>query len=129
MSQHDEEEPDFFDHGGIVPARVVAAMEFLDRLTHKTRTGAAINEDTIEKIDGQRLTTAESNAQATACNMLNDYFRGKMRPNYWERARPGIVVVPDESSPQFAREKEALRKEVAKLRRQIRLMSNKGGKK
>lgn len=72
--------------GNEVPARVHVAMEFLHRITIKTMPKVAVADmGRIEVIDGQSLTTAESNAQATACNMLNDFFLGKLRSNDWEK--------------------------------------------
>ncbi len=67
------------------PARVIVAMEFLSMLTNKTAVRAVSNELSIEQISGQELTTAERNAQATACNVIGDYLRGTLSPNYWEK--------------------------------------------
>ena len=52
------------------PARIKVALTLLDALTTKQMTRAAANPMSIELIDGLKLTTAEANAQATACNML-----------------------------------------------------------
>lgn len=68
----------------IVPARVNKAMEFLSLLTQKTSTRAAVNDISIEQIHGQKLSSEELNAQATACNLLSSYFAGKLTPDIWE---------------------------------------------
>jgi len=69
----------------VVPARVRVAMEYLNLMSQKTMTHAAGNDLIIEQIPGQELTDEEASAQATACNMLENYFAGKMPPDYWER--------------------------------------------
>ncbi len=71
--------------GEIPPGRVQVALEYLAMLTFKTRKSAVVNDISIQVIDGANLTTAEANAQASACNALNDYFNGKLKPTYWER--------------------------------------------
>ena len=68
-----------------MPARVRIAMQFLQSLTHKTMPKVAISETLIEQINGQELSTAERNAQATACNLINDYFLGKLKPDFWDK--------------------------------------------
>ncbi len=71
--------------GEVPPGRVQVAMEFLGMLTYKTQKRAVANDTAIEVLDGAKLTTAEANAQASAHNLLNDYFNGKVKPTYWER--------------------------------------------
>jgi hypothetical protein len=66
------------------PARIRVAMEFLNSLTMKTMRRPYGNNMTIDVIPGQKLTKAELNTQATAANLLNDYFTGKMQPAQWE---------------------------------------------
>ena len=66
------------------PARVTVALGFLAQISAKTMQKVAINEHQFEVLDGQKLTTAEANAQATAANLLSDYFHGKLKPDYWE---------------------------------------------
>lgn len=68
------------------PVRVVTAMEFLRNLTNKTESQFAVNGMTIEEIPGQKLTDEEMIAQATACNLLNDYFGGRLKADEWEKA-------------------------------------------
>lgn len=62
-----------------VPARVRVALVFLDQMTHKARPLVASNDLSIEWRDGQDLTTGEKHAQSAACNLLADYFSGKLR--------------------------------------------------
>lgn len=71
--------------GEVPPGRVQVALEFLGMLTYKTQKRGFANDTTIEVVEGTVLTKAENNAQATACNLLNDYFLGKTKPTYWER--------------------------------------------
>ncbi len=73
-----------------IPPRVRTAMEFLARLTDKT---AAVPMPTYspEKVeytpvDGQKLTDEEVGAQATACNLLSQYFAGNLQPCPWDKA-------------------------------------------
>lgn len=69
-----------------VPARVKVALQLLAALSFKTATKAVPGgEGEFHTIDGQSLTHAESNVQATACNLLNAYFLGKLRPDYWDK--------------------------------------------
>ncbi len=67
------------------PARVRAAMEFLQQLSFKQMVRGVATEHVIDVIPGQKLTTAEANAQASAANMLSLYFQGKLRVNFWEK--------------------------------------------
>lgn len=71
--------------GEIPPGRVQVALEYLMLTSSKTMTRAAVSDNAIQLIDGQVLTTAEANTQATACNVLNEYLLGKLKPTYWER--------------------------------------------
>ncbi len=74
--------------GPIVPPRVQIAMEFLRRLTDKTATIAmpTYSSERVEftPIDGQRLSDEEANAQATACNLLSQYFAGQLSRSEWD---------------------------------------------
>lgn len=76
------------------PARVKVALEFLAHLTLKTMPRVAINDLQIQEIDGQRLTAHEQTAQMTACEVLCDYFRGKLPVSRWEKP-----IVSEENSP------------------------------
>lgn len=69
------------------PARVRAALEFLTDLTFKTMPRVAVNDISIEEIEGQRLSQHEARAQQNACNMLCDYFTGSLAPDFWEREK------------------------------------------
>jgi len=71
----------------IVPARVRIAMEFLNSLTVKGMTRAAVYESGAQEIKGQNLSDEEADAQATACNLLSQYFAGKLPPDQWESLR------------------------------------------
>lgn len=68
------------------PPRVKVAMDLIQFLSMKTMTKVFVNEVGFHPEEGQSLTTAEANAQATACNMLNDYFLGKMKITEWEKS-------------------------------------------
>lgn len=67
------------------PSRVIIAIEYLRSLSSKTKTHGAMNDLQFYEIPGQKLTSAELNAQANAANLLSAYFAGKMSPNAWER--------------------------------------------
>lgn len=73
--------------GNETPARVRAAMEFLNQLTFKTMLRPAAGPSTlnVEVVAGQPLGKEEVLAQCAACRMLADYFGGKLRPDRWER--------------------------------------------
>ena len=71
----------------MVPARVRIAMDFLQTLTIKQMTRAAVYESGAEQIPGQKLSDEEADAQATACNLLSQYFAGKLSPDEWERIK------------------------------------------
>lgn len=64
-----------------VPARVRLALEFLQHLTLKTMTKGMVNEVGFDTVPGQELTLEEASAQATACNLLRSYLRGRLRPS------------------------------------------------
>lgn len=67
------------------PARIHAALEYLQYCMLKQLSRAAVNDISIEVIPGQKLSTAEANAQASAANLLSAYFQGRMAINFWER--------------------------------------------
>ena len=72
---------------GLIPARVNKALEFIALLSQKTMARAAVNDVAIEHIEGQKLSDEEGTALATACNMLTDYFGGRLKPDTWEELR------------------------------------------
>lgn len=80
----------------LLPPRVQKAMQFVDMMTRKTQTGAAVSESMIELIDGQKLQDEEGAALATACNLLNEYFAGKLQPDVWEL----LAIEKDNKPPQ-----------------------------
>lgn len=61
------------------PAKVRFALDFLCHLTLKTAPYVMRVNGAIDAIDGQQLSKAELNAQASAANLLNDYFVGKWK--------------------------------------------------
>ena len=67
------------------PARVRMAMDFLVACTMKTMVRGMVNNVGFDTISGQHLTEEESVAQATACNLLASYFRGKLSPSVFEQ--------------------------------------------
>lgn len=71
--------------GNEAPARVRVAVDFLLNLSYKTMPRAAANDISIEVIPGQDLTASELRTQDAACEMLYDYFGGKMKGSDWER--------------------------------------------
>lgn len=86
------------------PPRVEVAMGFLRQLTMKQMPHCAVNDISIEWRDGEKLTTAEANAQATACHMLNDYFLGKWKLNHWEKIQSNAILNETEGNchgPEF----------------------------
>lgn len=68
-----------FVHPNEAPARVEKAMDFIYLISQKTQPRAAVNDISIEVIDGQKLSTAENVALAAACHCLSAYFAGKLR--------------------------------------------------
>lgn len=72
------------------PPRVQAAMELLRDLTIKTMSRAAISDVAIEILEGQTLTSSESQVRNDACTLLSNYFRGELQPDFWEKLQlPG----------------------------------------
>ncbi len=67
------------------PLRIRVALDFLNQLSAKMAVRAACSESQVIELDGQKLTTAEANAQASACNLLVDYFLGSLKPDRWEK--------------------------------------------
>ncbi len=67
-----------------VPARVHLAMEFLAHCTAKTMVKGMVNDVGFDTVPGQSLTDEEASAQATACNLLQSYFRGRLKPSHAE---------------------------------------------
>lgn len=95
--------------GPQVPPRVQVAMEFLRRLDSKT---AVVPLPTysgdryeVHPVDGQKLCDEEVAAQATACNLLSQYFAGKLTECQWDKplpADPKIVCCGSQSSARGA---------------------------
>ncbi len=75
-----------------VPARILAAMRFLEASALKTADRVAVNDSQIRDVPGQPLTPAEECAHAAACDLLESYFRGKAEPNVWEGLALDAVV-------------------------------------
>lgn len=75
-----------------VPARVRAALDYLSLLTVKGMTRAAVNDITIELIDGQDLTPSEERARGAACDMLTSYFRGDLQTNLQEQVGYRVML-------------------------------------
>lgn len=81
-----------------VPPRIRIAMEFLGNLTAKAMPRAAVADNQIEWADTPEISKAELNAQATAANLLNDYFLGRFEPDAMEKmerekVKEGIAMV------------------------------------
>lgn len=81
----------------VIPGRVKLAVQFLQDLSHKTMDRAAVNDLSIEVIQGQKLKCPEENAQSAACNMLIAYFRGELEPDKYdhktrENQSPGTIL-------------------------------------
>ena len=69
------------------PARVLVAMRFLSELTFKQMTRVAVADmGRIEEIAPPGLNGSEVAAQHAACDMLESYFAGRLKPNLWEDA-------------------------------------------
>lgn len=79
------------------PVRVQVAVAVLRELTGKTRSTCAINDLSIEIIDGQKLTHAEANLQASAANFLTDYLKGKDGCDKWEKEKVRVTYEMNES--------------------------------
>lgn len=67
------------------PARVQAALRFLDSLSSKISPKAAVNDMSIEWAEMPLLSKQEVATQDAACTMLQDYFSGRMLPDNFER--------------------------------------------
>ena len=67
------------------PARVRLAVDFLALLIHKQMPRAAVNDMAIEWAEGQKLTGPEVESHIAACDLLTDYFRGRLRSDPWEK--------------------------------------------
>ncbi len=72
------------NYAGEPPVRITTALIFLQQLTSKTQPRAVANDISIEVIPGQKLATHEEMAQREACEMLTNYFMGKLKPDVWE---------------------------------------------
>jgi hypothetical protein len=70
---------------GPIPPRVEKALQFLSMCNQKTMSQAAVSDNQIQEIEGQKLTEEEQVAQATACNLLNQDFTGSLQPDIWEK--------------------------------------------
>jgi len=44
-----------------------------------------VNDVGFDTIEGQKLELCEQQVQAAACNLLSEYFKGKMKPDLIER--------------------------------------------
>ena len=99
------QQPQQIAEAGQPPARVRIALEFLTNLSSKTMLRAAANDLSIEVIPGQDLTSNEKDAQLAACDMLADYFGGRLKQDIWEKAEfdmtlrrigssemPGVII-------------------------------------
>ena len=69
------------------PARVQVALAYLRDVTFKQMTRAAINDISIELIDGPKLKSSEEAAQLAACDMLEMYFQGRMQMDMREKTQ------------------------------------------
>lgn len=78
--------------GPQVPPRVQVAMEFLRRLDDKTAVVPlptySSDRYEVHPVDGQKLCDEEVSAQATACNLLAQYFAGKLPECQWDKPLP-----------------------------------------
>lgn len=70
-----------------VPARVKVAITYLEEINEKTAPKIALSDTTHETVDGQELSGPEIQAQTAACNLLTQYFQGKLEPSLWESAQ------------------------------------------
>ncbi len=80
------QQPQGFQLGNEVPARVAFALRALDFFATKERDCVAVNNVGFESFPGQKLSHAEVNARESAANLLNVYFMGKVDPDQWEDA-------------------------------------------
>lgn len=76
------------------PARVRVAVTVLSMLTDKTMARGMVNDHVCETIDGQLLTDAEKDLQRRACEMLEEYLDGSIKPDLWERQQLEPVQQP-----------------------------------
>ncbi len=79
------QQPQGYQLGNEVPARVAFAMRALDFFAAKEMDRIAVNNVGFETLPGQKLSHAEVNARESAANLLNVYFLGKVEPDRWER--------------------------------------------
>jgi len=80
------------------PARVQFALEWLRHLTVKQMPRVASNDQGFHELDSLKLTTAERNAEASACNTINEYLLGKLEQSSWEREQETMKGVPKGSA-------------------------------
>lgn len=71
----------------VVPPRVNKAIEVLSFFTHKTAAPPVCNEIGIEIVAGQKLSGAEVAVCGAACDVLTDYFSGRLKLDEWEQSR------------------------------------------
>jgi hypothetical protein len=76
--------PSPLGEGNQAPARMRLAVEVLRDLTVKTMDRVAVNDMSMQSIEGQKLTEEERILQISACKLLSDYFSGKTVLNKWE---------------------------------------------
>ena len=67
------------------PARVRMAAEFIRDMTFKGMSRIAVNDLSIEEIEGKELTIREEEARTAACNLLTSYFKGELNRDTWEK--------------------------------------------
>lgn len=67
------------------PARVRVAVEFLQNLNFKTMDRIAVTDIEACCFDGDELSPTEECARDAACDLLTDYFMGKLKPSLWEQ--------------------------------------------
>lgn len=84
-----------------VPARVEVAMELLRMLTAKTGDlpAAGFSCLNVEVVPGQTLSPEEEYARDHACQMLGEYFQGKMPPDLMEQAWLERMKPPEALQP------------------------------
>ena len=69
-----------------VPARVMAAMQFLSQMSEKTNSRIAVGQiGEPQEFKGQSLSVYELNAVNEACHLIERYFSGKMRLSKFEK--------------------------------------------
>lgn len=72
------------------PARIRIALSLLREFTAKQSPVVAVNDMTVDWRDGQQLTCQERNVQNAACEVLEDYMRGRLKKSSFEREGPGL---------------------------------------